>query len=263
MTRSTKKSKTSTNSSTLEIKTKLTPSHQQSIKPLSPQFPDHHHHSLPNHSNPEPHHAIPSTVLPPTQPDLSHPQMDLTVREILSNLNLPRRSPLPSTLPSLPDPPPTKKHPCPVVEDLRDDLPPPRSKRQKHEGVLRKLGQLVPNTYLSSPRPPKTAMGGHRLGAVPSSRLEPSYVVPELVLAISRKSSFSVYLKKAMNHFRSRKTGRIKLLAMGSAISMALSLAMAIEHNLNLGDGCALSKSTRTGTVVVGDEIDPQADVSR
>ncbi|KAG0140445.1 hypothetical protein CROQUDRAFT_7971, partial [Cronartium quercuum f. sp. fusiforme G11] len=191
-------------------------------------------------------------------------EMKLTVQDILSHLKLPRKSHRTSeSQPSSSNPSQSKPESTSKSLSLQDPVEGSATrKRKQHPGALRKLGQLMPNADIAKKRPPKTLLGGHRIGAAPSSRLEPNYVVPELVLAVSRRSSFSVYLKKAMKHFTTRKTGQIRILAMGSAISMALSLAMAIEQNLTIGDGCTLVKAVKTGTVVVGDEIDPDTKVS-
>lgn len=183
--------------------------------------------------------------------------VDLAIKDIISQLNLPGKS----QKVELSSPEKTQTEQCTNIQNIlttNEDIQKPEKKRKR--GVIHKLGQLSQNADLAKKRPPKTMISGHRIGSIPSSRLEPNYIVPDLVLAITRRMSFSVYLKNAMQHFQSRKNGQIKLLAMGSAISMALSLAMAIEHNLKMSDGCSLVKKVKTGTVVVGDEIQPETE---
>ncbi|KAH9817885.1 hypothetical protein DFH28DRAFT_131528 [Melampsora americana] len=203
-------------------------------------------------------HTLQSQTLHPITSDV-----DLAIKDIISQLKLPRKLHK-AELASLEKTPNENCINIPSIPNTNEDLQKDSKKRKRGHcsGVLHKLGQLSQNADLAKKRPPKTMMSGHRMGAMPSSRLEPNYVVPDLVLAITRRMSFSVYLKNAMQHFRSRKNGQIKLLAMGSAISMALSLAMAIEHNLKMSDGCSLVKKVKTGTVVVGDEIQPETEVS-
>lgn len=185
-------------------------------------------------------------------------ELERTVQDILSHLALPRnsrRTPADGSQPQAQQST-AKNDPQPSGHEY------PKTKREHHQGTLRKLGQLNPNPDLAKKRHPKTLLSGHRIGSTPCSRLEPTYNVPELVLSISRRSSFSVYLKKALKHFTTLKTGKIRILGMGSAVSMALSVALAIQQNLGLGDGCVLNKEVRTGTVVVGDEIHPDSKVS-
>ncbi|EGG10320.1 uncharacterized protein MELLADRAFT_60573 [Melampsora larici-populina 98AG31] len=190
--------------------------------------------------------------------------VDLAIKDIISQLKLPRKS----QNAQLPSPEKTQNEESTNIQSIstsneKSKKSDKKRKRGHHLGVIHKLGQLSQNADLVKKRPPKIMMSGHRMGGMPSSRVEPNYVVPDLVLAITRRISFSVYLKNAIQHFQSRKNGQIKLLAMGSAISMALSLAMAIEHNLKLSDGCSLVKKVKTGTVVVGDEIQPETEVSQ
>ncbi|WAR62814.1 hypothetical protein PtB15_15B402 [Puccinia triticina] len=125
---------------------------------------------------------------------------------------------------------------------------------RKQRGTIRKLGQLVPNQAI---QPSPTTVSGHRL-ARPRNPL-PTGTDQGLVLTISRKTPFSVYLKRALAHLRKPAAGPLLLRAMGCALSMAFSLAMAVESNLNLASPAVLHRALSTGTVVVGDELTPKS----
>ncbi|PLW49515.1 hypothetical protein PCANC_09008 [Puccinia coronata f. sp. avenae] len=123
-----------------------------------------------------------------------------------------------------------------------------------NRGTLRKLGQLVPNQVV---QPSLVNVMGHRL-LVPRNPLAAGGE-NGLVLTISRRTPFSVYLKRALAHLRQPHPGPLILRAMGCAISMAFSLAMAIQSHLRIATPARLLRSLSTGTVVVGDEVTPKS----
>ncbi|KAA1070293.1 hypothetical protein PGT21_007273 [Puccinia graminis f. sp. tritici] len=126
--------------------------------------------------------------------------------------------------------------------------------KSNKRGTVRKLGQLVPNQAI---QPSPVTVSGHRL-AGPRNPL-PTGGDQSLVLTVSRKTPFSVYLKRALAHLRKPAAGPLVLRAMGCAVSMAFSLAMAVESHLQIASPAVLLRALSTGTVVVGDEIVPKS----
>ncbi|EFP87553.1 uncharacterized protein PGTG_13924 [Puccinia graminis f. sp. tritici CRL 75-36-700-3] len=126
--------------------------------------------------------------------------------------------------------------------------------KSNKRGTVRKLGQLAPNQAI---QPSPVTVSGHRL-AGPRNPL-PTGGDQSLVLTVSRKTPFSVYLKRALAHLRKPAAGPLVLRAMGCAVSMAFSLAMAVESHLQIASPAVLLRALSTGTVVVGDEIVPKS----
>lgn len=144
---------------------------------------------------------------------------------------------------------------------LSDNRRPPGRPNAK----IKKLGELIPNPIIKSSKSSRFTTMGHRQLGLPSSRLSPNYkIVTPLVLTISRRVNFSVYLKQSLDYFKNFKAGQIKLMAMGAAIPMCLSLALSIESQLPLGNSQTfrVRRSISTGTVIVGDEITPESSTS-
>jgi hypothetical protein len=126
--------------------------------------------------------------------------------------------------------------------------------KSNKRGTVRKLGPLLPNQTI---QPSPVTVSGHRL-AGPRNPL-PTGGDQSLVLTVSRKTPFSVYLKRALAHLRKPAAGPLLLRAMGCAVSMALSLAMAVESHLQIARPAVLLRALSTGTVVVGDELVPRS----
>ncbi|MBW0493979.1 hypothetical protein O181_033694 [Austropuccinia psidii MF-1] len=165
-----------------------------------------------------------------------------TVDQLIAAIDLPR-----STAPS------ATSNPNPTLCTTHER----EQKGRRRRGKVTKLGELVTNPIIKRARASKTTISGHRQAGFPSSRINPNANLPPLVLAVSRRTNFSVYLKKALAYLRAQKVGELRLMATGCAISMCLSLAMAIEANLQPQEPCKLIKTIKTGTVVVADEITP------
>ncbi|POW14392.1 hypothetical protein PSHT_07416 [Puccinia striiformis] len=187
-------------------------------------------------------HLIPSQPPPPAerstapskQETSKNPaELQQTIDQLLSQVNLPEiRS---------------------SAVDRKQDVDRPNNKR----GTVRKLGQLVPNQAI---QPTSVTVSGHRLVG-PRNPLSTGGE-QGLVLTVSRKTPFSVYLKRALAHLRKPKAGPLIFRAMGCAVSMALSLALAVESHLQIARPAILTKELSTGTVVVGDEVVPRSEMS-
>ncbi|GAA93504.1 uncharacterized protein L969DRAFT_51873 [Mixia osmundae IAM 14324] len=78
-------------------------------------------------------------------------------------------------------------------------------------------------------------------------------------LKITRKSSFAFYLRKGVTSFRDEGVVVVQLHALGAAIPMALSLALAIPDALPCGSA-GLETQIKTGSIELQDEIIPPDD---
>ncbi|KNZ57418.1 hypothetical protein VP01_2165g3 [Puccinia sorghi] len=125
-----------------------------------------------------------------------------------------------------------------------------KSQDGNKRGTVRKLGQLVPNQTI---QPSLVSLSGHRLLGPrnPGATGSGGGGHQEFVLTISRKKPFSLYLKRALAHLREPHPTPLLIRAMGCAISMAFSLALALESHLLLASPARLLKSLSTGTVVI------------
>ncbi|KAL8293786.1 hypothetical protein RQP46_000487 [Phenoliferia psychrophenolica] len=135
------------------------------------------------------------------------------------------------------------------------------SKRPRHEGALRRLAHAVPRAAGVTPT---ATLGGSKIGGKSKDLNTPGSLIEEMW--VTRKGlGFGGYLKKGVASFVERGATKLTVHAMGAAIPLALSLAMAIRDAVpggtpdEDGDG-AVKMEVRTGTFDVSDEITPEDD---
>merc|ERR1711939_934638 len=132
----------------------------------------------------------------------------------------------------------------------------PIKKRQRQEGSLRKL-KVVDSTLADSRAAASSTLSGSRVGGKSkdlSHSADGSSGIESLFVTRSSRLGLSGYVRRAVQAFSSRGAHTLHIHAMGAAIPMALTLALATRDAL---PGGALKMETRTSTVEAHDEIEP------
>lgn len=136
----------------------------------------------------------------------------------------------------------------------------PIKKRQRQEGSLRKL-KVVDSTLADSRAAASSTLSGSRVGGKSkdlSHSADGSSGIESLFVTRSSRLGLSGYVRRAVQAFSSRGAHTLHIHAMGAAIPMALTLALATRDAL---PGGALKMETRTSTVEAHDEIEPDDEV--
>ncbi|GAA5826491.1 hypothetical protein JCM11251_002395 [Rhodosporidiobolus azoricus] len=224
----------------------------------------------------------------PTSSSRSHPSPRPPKRSRIaspSSSSLPEPSTLLSVVPQTPSQPSTSTAPLPPAPSPTLPPLPPPSKRPFHPGKLRRLAHAKPLVPLSGsklPVRPKTTLAGAKVGGK-SKDLRDGVVREEMWVRRSNGGTatrngmgFAGYLKKGVGAFVDRGCTSLSINAMGAAIPLALTLALAVRDAIPGGEPARLpggsdeeaeagqeevvKMEVRTGSKVVRDEITPEDD---